>query len=128
MVIDASALLAYLQNEPGSNVVQKALEQPLLISAVTWAETVGKLVGAGVPMNQAEADMAELGLEVIAFDAEQMTLAAWFYARRKPYQLSLGDCAVLALSEAKDMPVITGEQHWVKLPNLRVEVRLIRKA
>lgn len=127
MVIDASALLAFLQNEPGSAVVQKALEQPLSISAVSWTETVGKLVGAGVPMNQAETDLAQLGLEVVPFEASQMALAAWFYARRKPYSLSLGDCAVLALAEAKNLPVMTGEQHWAKLPNLRVEVKLIRK-
>lgn len=126
-VIDASAILAYLQNEDGADKVEAALEQGV-ISAVTLTEVLGKLIGKGVPANQAEADLDDLGLGVVDYDRELAKAAAYFYARRNPYNLSLGDCAVLALGEHLELPILTGEQEWAKLPGLRVKVRLIRKA
>jgi ribonuclease VapC len=51
---------------------------------------------------------------------------AFFYARRNPYELSLGDCACLALAEAKGLQVLTAEQSWKKIPNLKIKIRLIR--
>ncbi|MBF6594463.1 MAG: type II toxin-antitoxin system VapC family toxin [Thermaceae bacterium] len=125
--MDASAILAYLQNEEGAEKVEAALEHGI-ISAVTLTEVLGKLVGKGVPADQAEADLDELGLEVVDYDRELAKAAAYFYARRNPYNLSLGDCAVLALGEHLGLPVLTGEQEWAKLPGLRVKARLIRKA
>jgi ribonuclease VapC len=46
-VLDASALLAYLQNEPGSEVVEAVLVESA-ISSVNWAEVVQKSIAAGV--------------------------------------------------------------------------------
>ncbi|HEU4741928.1 MAG TPA: type II toxin-antitoxin system VapC family toxin [Meiothermus sp.] len=126
MVIDASALLAFWQREAGAEVVAKALEEEAFLSTVTYTEVVGKLVGAGEPANQVEAKIGALALQILAFDEEQAQIAAFFYARRKPYNLSFGDCAALALGEHLDMPVLTAEQHWAKLPNLRVKIKLIR--
>jgi len=127
VVIDASAILAYLQDEDGADRVEEALEGGV-ISAVTLTEVLGKLIGKGVPANQAQADLDELGLGVVGYDRELAKAAAYFYARRSPYNLSLGDCAVLALGEHLGRPILTGEQEWAKLPGLRVKVRLIRKA
>lgn len=125
MVIDASAILAYLQDEEGSDLVEVALENGL-ISTITFTEILGKLVGKGVPAAQALADLEGLGLEVVNFDQSQAVQAAYFYARRNPYRLSLGDCAVLALGEHLGKPILTGEQDWAKLPDLRVAIHLIR--
>ncbi|MER3444706.1 MAG: hypothetical protein C4331_19390 [Meiothermus sp.] len=127
VVIDASAILAYLQNEEGAEAVEAALEAGV-ISAVTFTEVLGKLIGKGVPANQAEADLEELGLEVVDYGQELARAAAYFYARRSPYNLSLGDCAVLALGEHLGLPILTGEREWAKLPGLRVKAQLIRKA
>ncbi|MEC4813190.1 MAG: hypothetical protein SAK29_07950 [Scytonema sp. PMC 1069.18] len=42
-VLDASALLAYLQGEPGAETVACALIQNSAISSINWAETLSEL-------------------------------------------------------------------------------------
>ena len=127
MVVDSSALLAYLQKEPGATMVDAALKKGLLLSSVNRTEIIGKLVGKGVPVNEVTADLNAMTLEVVEFDLEQSDLAAHWYARRSAYDLSLGDCACLALAEARGVKVLTGERAWAKLPGLRVDVQLIRE-
>ena len=127
MVVDSSALLAYLQKEPGATMVDAALKKGLLLSSVNRTEIIGKLVGKGVPVNEVTADLNAMTLEVVEFDLEQSDLAAHWYARRNAYDLSLGDCACLALAEARGVKVLTGERAWAKLPGLRVAVQLIRE-
>jgi Hypothetical conserved protein len=46
-LLDASALLAYLQREPGFEAVREALREGAGISAVNLAEVVGKLKAKG---------------------------------------------------------------------------------
>ena len=114
-MIDASALAAFFKREIGSEVVRDRLEQGgVLMSSVNRTELKGKLVGAGL-FTPREVDrrllMFDQLLEVIPFDLEQSDLAAYYYARRNPYDLSLGDCACLALAEARglDGGAILGE-------------------
>ncbi|NJK44935.1 MAG: type II toxin-antitoxin system VapC family toxin [Pleurocapsa sp. SU_196_0] len=130
MVLDSSVLLAYLLNEPGAERAEKALlKGGLLLSSVNRTEIKGRLVGMGLATPQAVdiefQNLAQL-VEIVAFDLEQSDLAAYYYARRNPYNLSLGDCACLALAEARGLPVLTAEQSWAKLPSLPVKVHLIR--
>lgn len=130
MVLDSSALLAYLLNEPGAERAEKVLlKGGLLLSSVNRTEIKGRLVGMGLATPQAVdiefRNLAQL-VEIVAFDLEQSDLAAYYYARRNPYNLSLGDCACLALAEARGLPVLTAEQAWAKLPGLPVKVHLIR--
>jgi ribonuclease VapC len=126
MVIDASALLAYLQDEPGADLVEDALLAESYLSCLTWTEVAGKLLGAGKAAHQVDEALSLLTAQLIPFDEVQMRLAAYFYARRRPYGLSLGDCATLALAEHLGVPALTAERAWAELPDLRVEVRLIR--
>ena len=129
MVIDASALTAYLENEVGAEVVTNAfLENRLMLSVVNFVEVVGKLVSRGATTHdEVVADIKGLNLDVVEMDLDQGLIASYFYARRKPYGLSLGDCACLALAEARGAKVLTGERAWAKLPGLRVEVQLFRE-
>jgi PIN domain nuclease of toxin-antitoxin system len=71
-------------------------------------------------------NLAQL-LESIPFDLEQSDLASFYYARRNPYNLSLGDCACLALAEALKEDILTAEHAWKKIPDLPFKVVLIRK-
>ncbi|MBI5811604.1 MAG: PIN domain-containing protein [Meiothermus silvanus] len=119
--MDASALIAFLRKEKGHEKVARTLTQrECVLSAVTRTELLGKLVGSGA--------LEPLGdvLEIVPFDLEQSDLAAFWYARRKPYSLSLGDCVCIALAEARGLEVLTAESAWAKLPNLRVKVNTIR--
>ncbi len=130
MVVDASALMAFFLKEPGSEKVKQALEKgDLLISTVNRTEVKGKLVGSGTYTPQlidSHFDLLKDVLEVVAFDAEQSDVAAFYYARRNPYNLSLGDCACLALAQVGGQPVLTAEHAWKKLPHLPFKVMLIR--
>jgi PIN domain nuclease of toxin-antitoxin system len=131
MVIDSSALIAYLRREDGSKVVDAALTKgDILISTVNHTEIKGKLVGAGLATPQvvdAEFHHLEQLLEIVPYDLEQSQFAAYYYARRNPYDLSLGDCACLALAEARGVNVLTAEMSWAKIPSLPFKVQLIRK-
>jgi PIN domain nuclease of toxin-antitoxin system len=126
MVIDASALLAYFQNESGGDIVEEAFGDGVYLSAVTYTEVVGKLVGGGKPLGLVEAKFRELDLEAFPFNQEQARIAAYFYTRRKPYNLALGDAATLALGEFLGESVLTAEKSWTSLPDLKVEIKLIR--
>ncbi len=47
VVLDASALLAFLAGEPGADVVERALADGPVCSAVNWAEVAQKVRAAG---------------------------------------------------------------------------------
>ena len=130
MVIDASALMAFLQREKGFEHVRKALEAGgLVLSTVNRTEVKGKLVGLGAFTPQqvdARFDVLRDVLEIVPFDGAQSDRAAYYYARRNPYNLSLGDCACLGLAEARSLAVITAETAWASLPDLPFKVVLIR--
>jgi hypothetical protein len=59
LVLDASALLAILQSEPGNARVVEILDR-CVMHTVNVAEVSGKLVRSGMPLDRAEALLAEL--------------------------------------------------------------------
>jgi PIN domain nuclease of toxin-antitoxin system len=130
LILDASALIAFIRKEAGSEAVKnQIIKTESFISVVNLTEAKGKLVGAGdFTPQQVESELEQLSalIEPLPYDLEQANLGAWWYARKNPYQLSLGDCACLGAAEARGLEVLTAEQRWKKLPNLRVKVILIR--
>lgn len=129
-MIDASALIAFLLNETGAEVVEARLNgASCALSTVQRTEVVGKLVGSGAfSAEQIEARLRLLthALDIVPFDLAQSGVAAHWYARRSAYKLSLGDCACLALAETRAVGVLTAERRWAELPGLRVPVEIIR--
>ena len=130
LILDASALIAFIRKEAGGEAVKnQIIKTESFISVVNLTEAKGKLVGAGdFTPQQVESELEQLSalIEPLAYDLEQANLAAWWYARKNPYQLSLGDCACLGAAEARGLEVLTAEKRWKKLPNLRVKMTLIR--
>lgn len=123
-VLDASALLAFLQDEPGSEAVEAVLAEACL-SAVNWSEVIQKSVAANVPTSGLRADLEALGLTVHDFTAEQAETAGKLWPETKPYRLSLGDRACVSLGIALKLPVLTADKTWRKL-KLPVRVQVIR--
>lgn len=123
-VLDASALLAMLQGEPGSAVVLRHVSSSW-ISAVNLAEVYGKLVGAGVPFETAirVASVAVKG--IVAFHDGHARLAAGLLQPTRALGLSLGDRACLALAIDRKLPVLTADKAWKGL-KVGVEIRVIR--
>ena len=124
MILDASALLAYLQQEPGCSQVEQFLATAF-ISTVNWCEVVQKLRARTVDVRAVQENLAILGLGFISFDLQHSDKAGDQWKITSPFGLSLGDRACLATGLIENMPVMTTDQVWQKL-TLPLDVRLIR--
>ncbi|WCM26054.1 type II toxin-antitoxin system VapC family toxin [Sphingomonas sp. QA11] len=123
-VLDASALLAVLLDEPGGDRVLPALQEAVM-SAVNLSESVSRAIDRGFAALDALALVDRFRLTVSAFDRRQAELAAGLRLATRPRGLSLGDRACLALALDLDCPVLTADRAWAEL-DLGVDIRLIR--
>jgi len=123
-VLDASALLALLNQEVGSEVVGAVISQTV-ISTVNLSEVIAKLADKGLPRDVITSALEGLGLEVVEFDQEQALTAGLLRSKTKVAGLSLGDRACLALAFQLGLPALTTDRIWDTL-NLDIEVRVIR--
>ena len=124
MILDASALLAYLQQEQGCSQIEQVLTTAF-ISTVNWCEVVQKLRARAVDDRAVRDNLAILGLGFISFDLQHADKAGELWQITSPFGLSLGDRACLATGLIENMPVMTADQVWQKL-SLPLDVRLIR--
>lgn len=127
VVLDTSALLAILNEEPGSQVFTQQFDllENAAMSAVNVAEAYGKLVGRGIgPGDAWEAVIAPIP-EIIDFDKEQAKIAGGLLPQTRSLGLSLGDRACLALGIALKAPVYTADRAWKDL-RLKVSIHVIR--
>lgn len=114
-VLDASALLALLNEEPGSDQVAKVIAEGVVISAVNLSEVVTKLSEIGMPDTLIHNVLDLLGLEVIDFNAEQAYQVGSLRRLTREIGLSLGDRACLALAKQLDLPALTTDRIWQNL-------------
>jgi ribonuclease VapC len=127
IVLDASALLALFNEEPGADEVMKAFNQPCLLSAVNHTEVLTKLLDKGLSPSDAATVMTSVELQIVAFDDKQSADAAWLRGVTRTVGLSLGDRACLALARAKKAVVLTADKPWLQVAKAAdVEVRCIR--
>jgi len=124
-VLDASALLAYLQHERGHAVVEPLLERAA-ISAVNLSEVLQKALAAGVSTDGLEADLDAVGVRAYAFDAEDAAHAAALWADTRKLGLSLGDRACLALAKRLRIPAYTADRVWAEVKVVGVTVKTVR--
>jgi len=123
-VLDASALLAAIQQEPGGNEVVRVIDRAS-ISAVNLAEVVSKLSDRGVVADEAWSDIMETKIKVVPFDADMARRVAALRPLTRSLGLSLGDRACLALGILTRATVLTTDRAWKSL-DLGVAVRIIR--
>lgn len=124
VVLDASALLAYLQNEPGSDSVGGVLEGAA-ISTVNWAEVIQKARAGKVETGGLREDLEALGLRLEPFTTAQAEVAGELWERTRKLGLSLGDRACLALGLENGESVYTTDRAWKQL-NLGIAIEAIR--
>jgi ribonuclease VapC len=123
-VLDASALLAFLRDEPGADKVAAILTRSC-ISAVNLAETISKMVERGKPLEEAGYQIDRLRIPVISFDAVQAKIVASLWKTTRVAGLSLGDRACLSLAMQTALPALTTERDWGKC-GLELEIVKIR--
>jgi PIN domain nuclease of toxin-antitoxin system len=129
-VLDASALLAWLQDEPGAQLVDTALAAGAAMSAVNWAEVLSKAAEAGQDPDALAARLTDEGLlgglvEVLPLEAADAPLIARLRPLTRSAGLSLADRACLALAQRLGLEAVTAERAWAGL-ELGVSVRVIR--
>ncbi len=124
MVLDASAVLALLNQEDGSHIVEQHISQSL-ISAVNLAEVITVLGQLGMPYSEATELTDDILSHIVTFDKEQASITAELRQSTKAFGLSLGDRACLALAKVKALPVLTADSLWAQL-DIGVSVQLIR--
>ena len=125
-VLDSSALLAWLQDEPGQAQVDQLIANSEM-STVNWSEVLQKNVQHGIDTNKLTAIVKALGLSILAFDEQQAQIAAKMWPLVKPAGLSLADRCCLALAQQQQLPVLTTDRNWVDFQDeLGIQVKLIR--
>lgn len=125
VVLDASAILALLLEEPGADKLTDEIRINAVASTVNLAEVQTKLVKKGVPPERAWANTLSAIAEVEPFTGRQAMIAGSLIAQTAKYGLSLGDRSCLALAIALKAPVYTTEQAWKNL-KLGVPIHVIR--
>ena len=135
-VLDASALLAYLNDEPGAEAVEEALGFGTRVGAVNWAEVLSKVAEKGGDPRLLEDRLERSGvlgqaLRVMPLTREDALIIGELRPLTKEAGLSLADRACLALSIRLSLPALTTDRVWKNLDKdarapRDVEVRLIR--
>ena len=129
-VLDASALLAHLRDEPGADVVAEAIASGAVISTVNLAEVFSRVADRGEDPAKFAAELTQSGLLDGAITVEPFTAADAIDAGRlrpltRDAGLSLGDRACLALARRLDAPALTADTDWQGVAH-GVELRPIR--
>ena len=123
MLLDASALLAYILREPGATEIEHVLESGVWVSAVNLAEVTRVLARRQAHPVDPLTLIAQLNLLVLPFGPRELREFTMFSLLQG--QLSLADRICLATAKAHGLPVLTGDRAWAEL-GLSIDIKLIR--
>jgi ribonuclease VapC len=126
VVLDASALLAVLNSEPGADIVSAALHDAI-ISAVNYSEVLKKTIERNGSPERVANIIRDLAVAIIPFDEAHAAAAAKLYPDGKPHGMSFADRACLSLGVLRLSVVLTAERK-MKLVTLPIKVKLIRNS
>lgn len=129
-VLDAHALAAYFEKEPGYEKVQGLLTEaasqgkPLLLSAVNWGEVfyVTLREHGSEAANRITKVIEEFPVEVVSVDIKLARQAAIYKASHK---MSFTDCFAAALAKIHRATLVTGDKDFKTLEN-EIKVQWLR--
>lgn len=125
-VLDASALLALLLEEPGSDEVKAALDDATM-NAVNLAEVVSYFAKLGAARSDIETMIGPLPIHVVPADEGLSYAAGMLRAATTVAGLSLGDRYCLALAKRDEATALTADRSWARIAEtVGVTVRVIR--
>ena len=121
-ILDASAILALLNAEPGAGEVREVVAKSAA-SAVNLAEVVGKLADYGMT-EQTIQKALRIGFDTLPFGSDELRLMPQLRRDTKRYGLSLGDRCCLATALTRNRPVMTADRVWanISVPGLKITV------
>jgi PIN domain nuclease of toxin-antitoxin system len=123
-VLDTSAVLAWLHDEPGAGEVYPLLSTAIM-SAANWSETWQKLHQHGVDADRVTSRLRALGVRVEPLTEADAVTAASLWSRTRAAGLSLGDRCCLALGVRLGLTTVTADTAWADL-DLESPVQIIR--
>ena len=124
-VLDSSALLASLFDEPGAAITDAALAHAAM-SALNYSEVIAKQVRRGEDLEAAIRIVDDLDLPIIPWDAGLAGEASDLSPLAWTHGLSLGDRACLATARHLNRTALTAERRWRDLPDLGIAIKIIR--
>lgn len=126
-ILDSYALIAYFEDEPGAEMVERILEQAekdratLSMSIINWGEVYYSMYRSKGEEKAEEAllIMEQLPIKVIEIDKNIAYQAARLKAN---HSIAFGDCFAAVLAMNMDYPLLTGDKEFKKLrDNVKVE-------
>ena len=129
IILDASAVLAWLNGEPGADAIDTLLRAgaPCLVPAANHAEIIAKALDRGVAPDAAVEIVASIGYTVIDTSAEDGAAAGWMRPVTRAHGLSLGDRLCLAAAQRLKAQVHTADREWLAVADaLQLDICCIR--
>jgi len=125
-VLDASALLAMLLDEPGSAKV-RALLVDAAMTVVNLGEVVGHYARGGMPRSAIHLMLDPLPIERVPFDEDLAYRTGLLLPATKSAGLSFGDRACLALAQRRGTRAVTADRNWQRIAEaVSVDVAVLR--
>ena len=115
MIVDTSAIVAILRDEPDAELFAEAIERESVrrVSAVTYVEAAAVIESNRNPISSRKFDdfFREAGLKIEAVTLEQARIAREAYrdfgkGGRHPARLNFGDCFAYALAKVLNEPIL----------------------
>ncbi len=125
VILDSSALLALLKNEPGANIVESLLGA-ITMSSINVSEVATVLLDSEMTLEECQNIILPFISAIVPYDEEQAFLTADLRKKTKSYGLSLGDRACISLGQKLQLPIYTADKIWGKLKLENTEIKLIR--
>jgi PIN domain nuclease of toxin-antitoxin system len=127
VVLDASALLAYLLKEAGQERVLEAIISGARMTAVNFAEVVTRYALRGASGEYIQALQSQIPFPIDPLREDVATRAGLMAGVTQKAGLSLGDRCCLAYGRIHGLPVLTADQAWPGVAKeLGVDVQLVR--
>ncbi len=125
-VLDASAVIALIEGEPGAESVARSIPHAA-VCAVNVAEVAAYFMDAGMPRDDARSALERIcaQFEVVDFGLQDAIEAGLLRGPTRSKGLSLADRACLALAARLGATARTADRAWKDL-EVGVRIELIR--
>ncbi len=110
IVLDASALLAYLQGEEGADIVESHLETGSVCPSVNWSEVAQKVRAAGGNWDLSRALLLSYGIDVTPVTVVDAESAAARWVRGAGH--SIADRLCMSVADRLELPALTADSSW----------------